>query len=342
MTSEQLQFQWDICGHENVASFLQSAIIGDNVAHAYLLVGSKHLGKHALAKEFISSIFCQTNGGITPCGECVHCRQLKNNLHPDVYQVERQINEKTGKLKKNISVDQIRDLKNKLQQATLFNSYKVAIIAEAEQISISAANALLKVLEEPTPKTVIILITSDIGSIPVTIISRSQVIKFLPVATKDIESFLASHNMSADAKKIAKLSFGQPGIAIALSTHQDVFDKYIKDINDFFNLIDANINDRFNIMDDLIVWNRDEAINTSQINKLFNNWQIILRDLMLCQNNNEPLIANFDYLTRINALSSRFSLGRISKILKHISLSKKYFRQNVGSRLILENLIINI
>lgn len=336
------KFDWNICGHKNIVHFLQSAIVSQKIAHGYLFVGPAHVGKYTVAKEFIASILCQSEIGPIPCGECLHCQQLENSIHPDVYLVEKMTDEKTGKSKKNIVIDQIRDLKNRLQQATLLNDHKVAVIPEAQSINTNAANALLKVLEEPTPKTVIILIAENIDSLPQTILSRCQILKFLPIASNEIEKYLTYHESDIDKAKTARLSFGRPGLAISLSSNEEQQKKYSQNINYFFKILGSGLSQRFNIVADIIDWSKDEVNNIKELNGLFDDWQIILRDLSLFKNNNEPLVANIDYLEIIKKQSDSFSFSKIISVLNNINQAKKYFKYNVNSKLILENLIINL
>ncbi len=345
--SIEKQFNWHICGQEKIIDFLQSAILNDRVAHGYLFVGPANLGKYAVAKEFIGSILCQGQPGPMPCGECFHCRQFKNGLHPDVYIVERIIDDKTGKLKKDIAIDQIRDLKSRLQQATFLNSYKIAIIPEAQYFNKNTANALLKILEEPTNKTVIILIADDANKLPQTIISRCQVLKFLPVAAKKINDYLMgldgfSGFDGSEAKLLARLSQGKPGRAISFLQNRQLKEKYLGDINNFFKLTKADFSARFKTIEEIIDWHKDDTVNIKQINNLFDNWQSILRDILLVKSENEPLVANINFFEAINKNKELFSFNKIQAILAGINQARTYLKQNINTKSVLENLIINL
>lgn len=341
MRNQYNKFHWDICGHQKITDFLQSAITNQKIAQAYLFVGPAGLGKNAIAQEFIASIFCQEKEGMVPCGECVHCQQIGHKVHPDVYRLDRLVDEKTGRLKKDITVDQVRDLKIKMQQATLLNDYKAALIPEAQFLNENSANALLKLLEEPTAKTVIILIAEDIKKMLQTIVSRCQVIKFLPVATKEIELYLTKKSSGAAIKEIARLAYGRPGLAMSFLTDQENLKNYLSDVSNFFKIIGANLNERFDLAGDLIDWTKDESVNSQKINKLFDHWQSILRDLTLADSANEPLIVNLNQLAAIKKYQSLWPPSKIKKILKSLHQAKIYFRQNLNTRTVLEHLIIN-
>lgn len=333
------EFNWNICGHEKISDFFKKSVVNGRLAQAYIFWGQSHLGKFTLAQEFIGSIFCLAGGKNVPCGECLHCRQLKKGLHPDVYLVEKKTDEKTGKQKKEIVIDQIRDLKSRLQQGTLLNSYKAAIIPEAQYLNENAANALLKLLEEPTPKTIIILIADDIKKLPATIVSRSQALKFLPVAEKKIERFLAERGLAQEA---ARWSIGRPGLALVLAQDESAVKQRREQIEKFLKIMPLNLGLKISAVEDLIDWEKDEAANVSHLNALLDVWQSVLRDLLLLKNNNQPLVANFDFFDALLKASSFFTRWKISVLLKEISLARAYFSQNINAKFILENLIIKL
>lgn len=185
----------DIIGHKNITSFLEKSVKNGEISHAYLFYGPSHLGKKAVASHF---------------AEVILGRPIAN--HPDVYLVGRERDEKESKLAKNISIEQIRELERKLSLSSFLNSYKIGIIEEAETMSEEAANSLLKTLEEPTPKTVIILLSTSTSALPATIVSRCQTLKFLPVAKEKIYDHLLNLGAGRDeARDLSGISFGKPG-----------------------------------------------------------------------------------------------------------------------------------
>ena len=118
----------------------------------------------------------------------------------------------------------------------------MALIDEAETLNRHAANSLLKVLEEPTPQTVIILIASDLSRLPKTIMSRSLVLNFLPVVRSDIKNFLLSRELSEDkADKISRLALGRPGIAVNLAEDDNELSVSQNNIEAYFSLWQNNL-----------------------------------------------------------------------------------------------------
>ncbi len=337
------QFNWPICGHKRITDFLQLAIANNNLAQAYLFAGPPNLGKYALAQIFAQSILCEKKLDAIPCGACSHCEQFLRHTHADVSVVERQKDEKTEKLKRDITIDQVRDLKNRLQQSTLLNNYKIAIIPGAQDINASAYNALLKLLEEPTPKTVIILICDDIGSLPETIISRCQIMRFQPVAAKEIESRLKFFGVTPEeAKILAHLSLGRPGLAVSLYQDSELKKNYETEVRDFFQAANLNLGGRLALVDDLIGWDKDEMANVARTENLLARWQTILRDLALVNNNNEPLVANLPYLNLFKSESDKFPFKKIINLLALVKEAQTNLKRNINSKFVLENLIINL
>ena len=138
---------WNIIGHNKITSFLETGIKNDKLSHAYLFHGPKSIGKKTLTKQFILNLLCHTENPEKPeipCLNCDSCRQTQKNANPDVIWIKKEAD------KKNITVEQIRELEGKLSIHSFFKSYKIAVIENAEDMNLASANALLKTLEEPT------------------------------------------------------------------------------------------------------------------------------------------------------------------------------------------------
>lgn len=159
---------------------LCSYIAQKRIPQALLITGNKGLGKQQLANQFAVALFCatpQANG--VACGLCSSCLLVNAETHPDFIQVQP---EEPGK---SITIGQIRSLITRLTLKPQFDTYRVVIINPADKMNNAAANAFLKCLEEPTERTLVILITEKPAKLPATIISRCQK---LPVATPDKET----------------------------------------------------------------------------------------------------------------------------------------------------------
>lgn len=135
--------------------------------HALLFRGSEGIGKLGLAEQLCQYIQCKTDDSL-PCDQCKHCHWIQQHSHPDVFYL------KTLEGKKSISITQIRELMKQLNQTALQALYQVVIIKDAELMTRGAANALLKTLEEPAGRVVLMLVTANPHRLPATIISRCQ------------------------------------------------------------------------------------------------------------------------------------------------------------------------
>ncbi|MBU4360394.1 DNA polymerase III subunit delta' [Candidatus Parcubacteria bacterium] len=332
-------FNWQIIGHQNIIDFLESSILNDKLSHAYLFYGPKQLGKKTLVKKLIQNLMCYTakqNANIQiPCNECDHCRQINKNIHPDVIWLKKESD------KKNITIDQIRRLEERLSVHSFFKVYKIAIIENAENLNLASANALLKTLEEPTPCTVIILIADKIHSLPATILSRAQQIKFLPVAQKEIYDYLLSQNVErAQAINLACVSSGRPGRALIFLRSQEIWQAYLSQLNLFLSLMQTSRVSKIKFAEKFLK-SKDSLLNKINILiPLLNLWQLILRDLMLSKLQQNDKIINTMEKDRIDSLSQKYGLMKLVDLQKNIEQTKKLLGLNVNPRLVLENLLL--
>ncbi len=182
----------DILGQEMPIKIIQNAIKRKKCSHAYLFVGPEGVGKKSTAFAFARLLNCKEKVGIDDkgekhasngdnfdlqgmniydsCGECISCKKIKKGIHPDVSFIYPE--------KKDIRINQMRVLKYQAQFKPMEGSRKVYIIAQAHMMNKESANSVLKLLEEPPDKVLIILIAQNKYGILPTIISRCQVIKF--------------------------------------------------------------------------------------------------------------------------------------------------------------------
>ena len=167
----------EVVGQPHVARTLKNAIAGSRLAHAYVFAGVRGTGKTSVARILAKSLNCEKGPAATPCNECVSCNEIMEGRSLDVMELDAA--SRTG-------VDNIRELQEVVSYAPVRDRYRVLIIDEAHMLSKAAFNALLKTLEEPPPRVIFILATTEIQKLLPTILSRCQVFEFHRVPLKSI------------------------------------------------------------------------------------------------------------------------------------------------------------
>ena len=208
--------KWDeVVGQDHVVTTLKNAISADRVAHAYLFAGSRGTGKTTLARLLAKAVNClNAEPAKRPDNECENCKAVNENRFLDLIEIDAA---------SNTSVDDVRDLRDKINFSPLQGKYKIYIIDEVHMLSTAAFNALLKTLEEPPPHAIFVLATTEIHKIPATVLSRCQRHEFrrLPVdeIVRQLKTIIKAEKIQADDDaliQIARQSAGGMRDAISL------------------------------------------------------------------------------------------------------------------------------
>lgn len=173
----------EVVRQEHVVRILKNQIASDKVGHAYLFCGPRGTGKTTLAKIFARAINCQDPKDCSPCGKCPACKALADGAGIDIIEIDAASNN---------GVDEMRDLREKVQYPPVAGKYKVYIIDEVHMLTASAFNAVLKTLEEPPRHAVFILATTEPQKIPATILSRCMRFDFKLIPQSDLEGLIKS------------------------------------------------------------------------------------------------------------------------------------------------------
>jgi DNA polymerase-3 subunit gamma/tau len=197
----------EVVGQQHVVRTLRNAVEQDKVHHAYLFVGSRGTGKTSMAKILARSLNCERGGPtVTPCGECESCVTIAAGTSIDVIEMDAASNR---------SVDDIRDLRERVAYAPAGGHWKVYILDEAHMLTKEAWNAFLKTLEEPPPKTVFVLATTESHKVMATIADRCQRFDFQRPSLEQISEVLsrvaAAETIEVDEGALAMIARSASG-----------------------------------------------------------------------------------------------------------------------------------
>ncbi len=211
----------DIIGHDSTKTLLRSAILQNRLAHAYLFHGEDRIGKRLLALRLAQALLCETVSDARQpdaCGVCRACHQVDARTHPDFLVIEPDQEMANPQIK----IELIRDIEHQMIYRPLIGNRKICLIDEADRMTIGAANALLKTLEEPPDHSLFILVSSRPHALPATIHSRCQALRLTAPAQTQVEAavILKRELPPADAHFLALLSDGQLGRALECDLEQ--------------------------------------------------------------------------------------------------------------------------
>ena len=188
MTSQVFYRKWrpqtlaEVVGQEHVTHTLLNALANERISHAYLFCGPRGTGKTSTARSLAKAVNCLTNGKGEPCNSCPMCQSITEGRALDVIEVDAASNR---------GIDEIRDLREKVNYAPNQARYKVYIIDEVHMLTKEASNALLKTLEEPPPHIIFVLATTEAHKVLPTILSRCQRFDFRRISQADVAAKLA-------------------------------------------------------------------------------------------------------------------------------------------------------
>ena len=184
--------------------------------HALLLCGPSGLGKRALTEAFVRARLCESPLDGHACGHCRTCKLLAAGTHPDRMLATFEVNEKTGKLRKEIVIDQIRALSARLAMSSQLGGWQIAVIDPADAMNAAAQNALLKTLEEPSNASLLVLVADQPWRLSATIRSRCQRLDFAVPSRDEALAWLSARGVES-AEAVLAAAGGNPGQAWLLA-----------------------------------------------------------------------------------------------------------------------------
>jgi DNA polymerase-3 subunit delta' len=283
---------WNITGHGWAANMLQQHIASDNLRHAYLFSGPTGVGRRTLALRFAQAVNCtQPPAPGDACGKCRTCRQIERMQHTDLTVVQREENGTVLKVK------QIRELQHTLSLSPYEGGYRIALLLRFEEANANAQNALLKTLEEPNPKVLLLLTTDDPQNLLPTIPSRCELLRLRPMAMDDLADALVSQeNLSKDkAELIAHISAGRVGFAKQMAGDAEMLKKRKQWMDDMLTLLPAGRTERFHYSQKLTrVGKKDRGQAKNTLLEGMAYWLSFWRDVLLVSTESGTQITNID------------------------------------------------
>ena len=323
---------WQVIGQDKLLTLLDYSLKTNTVAHAYLLVGPRYIGKGTLALNLAQALNCDEPE--PPCGQCRSCRRILEGKHADV--TTTGLNSKTE-----IGIDDIKELQHLANLPPYEGKYKVFIIDGAEYLSTEAANSLLKILEEPPYKVVWLLLAAEERRLLPTIISRCQWLDLKPAASEQIRELLInSYNVDSNKSKLlTQLSRGRLGWALSAITNDNILEQRRQRITELSSLLTATLEQKFAFAQELASqFSQNRRFMTELMDIWFGWW----RDLMLIKGGCRDAITNIDYEIDLEKQAAILSLDEIKEFLINLSLLQEEIHKNVNARLALESLMLNL
>ncbi|RMH72212.1 MAG: DNA polymerase III subunit delta' [Gemmatimonadetes bacterium] len=348
----------DIVGQTKAKAILHAALTHDRLAHAYLFFGPAGVGKEFTALELAKALNCQTQED-DACDQCVTCRKIRTFNHPDVKLVfptpsDFSVADMNAFLQEkaadptldyhvdkpmSLSIDTVRALQKEAAYKPYEARKKCYILLEVDRMTVPAANAFLKTLEEPPSHTQFILTTSNIRGLLDTIVSRCQAVQFTPLSAEEIEhALIASHQFDpAEARLAARLANGSLGEALKAQDHQ-----LVETRNQALQIMDAAFSNQA-IEFLTYIEKMGKTRNRNLIIQLLDVLQLWYRDLMMMKEfDDADRVANLDQLDRIHRESDRLSMNAVMASIQIIETIKADIRQNVNVQLALTVLLLRL
>ncbi|ENV93379.1 hypothetical protein Acal01_00353 [Acinetobacter calcoaceticus] len=298
-----------------------------NIGHGLLFYGKQGCGKHAFAKHFLAWVLCLNKQPHGACGECSSCQWLKSDTHPNYVHITT--DEENKKQNAKIKIEKIRDLLPFVQQTG--EGWRVILIEPAEALNLASSNALLKTLEEPGERVVLILLADHYLKLPATIRSRLQHFALDRISYEQATSYLDEH--------LSELAEVQPDLLLGLSNDMPLQAIEIAK-SDWFAKRQIFLNDWLKIVAQKNMplffsgkWQKELSFNDFIV--LF---EYLLGDLICVKLNQPQKNTDLDF----DQLSPYYDLESLFNIYSEVQQAKKLVEQNVQSQLIIDQLFITL
>ena len=320
----------ELVGQQHVVKALMNYLAAERVHHAYLFVGPDGVGKRTVALSLALAIHC-TQGDHDSCGQCENCSRIRDGNHPDVRVIVPEAN------KREITIQQMRDLQRLLEFRSFSGKKKVAIINPAHQMNYHAQNSLLKTLEDPPGDALIILVANSTGSLLSTVLSRCLRLYFTFLPAEEVAGFLVRQQGTPQdqATVLAMLTGGSLGEALACDAGELV-DERNQWVERFSSLSRGDYRGVVSLAEEM-ARDREKALRFLQ---WIRGWY---RDILIQQTTGSAgEMKNSDLVHKIRDAASKHSLNHTLSVLSQMGGVAGKLQRNYNRRLVLEDFFIRV
>ena len=310
--------------HDAICENLINNVRQNKATQAYIFLGERGIGAMESAKLFAASLVCK-NTESAPCTKCNACVMAKAGTHPDIYFLKPEKDKKTGKEKKNITVDQIREVTADAYTKPYESGKKVYIIEYGDDMNDQAQNAFLKVLEEPPEYAVFIILAENDQSLLQTIRSRCTNIKFNPISDDAVRNYI-KNNYPDDWEKadfLIQYAGGVVGEIEKIISAENFVPLRRESLGKLEELLSENMLDAYSVAQ-FLEENKEDAELVLRF------WQGFLRDMMLIQSGAEKLVKSMDFLDNLIRLANMFEEEKVVNAIDQILLAQKMKKRYVN------------
>jgi DNA polymerase III subunit delta' len=325
---------WDLLGHDWAVDLLHEHVVNDDLRHAYLFTGPQGVGRRTLALRLAQAINCpQPDGPGQPCRSCQTCKQIERMQHPDLSIVQAET--EGGTLK----VEQVRELQRSLSLTPYAARYRVAILLRFEEAHPSAANALLKTLEEPPSQVILILTAESAEALLPTIVSRCEVLRLRPSPVDAVSQGLQTRwGMPPEqANLLAHISGGRLGYALRLGETPERLEQRQAWLNEHQSLFTGSRVTRFSYAEKITKDPEKEMLPHR-----LNVWLSLWRDVLLRVGGASAPVTNPDREDDLAHISERVNLAEALRVVSAIQRTQDLLDRNINARLAIEVFLLDL
>src|SRR5690625_1786314 len=303
----------------------------NRMSHAYIIHGFSNSVKDELIDLLAMSLFCVDKEGIEPCQQCQNCKRIISKNYPDIYRLERET--------QSIGTDQIAHFIRELSMTAYESDDKIFIVPDAENLTVQAANRLLKFIEEPHEGTTIILLTDNVNSLLPTIQSRCQMIDLQPLSVNHMQDQLVQHEINEiDARLISALT---NSVEAGITLHEDRQIYEIRDvIKDLLEVVMKRHDERFLFLHQVILTKLKER---GELDMGLDIMLLAVQDmtsLQIKQKHHPNFFIENDVLAQQSI--NYFSGEKLMKMMNSIIEAKRKLKQNINPTLVMEDFVLQL